>query len=215
MFKFLTPIILVGIAVGGFFMFTQPLLGDVNTLRKSISAYNEAMDNSKALDAEKDKLTQKFTSINPNDLEKLEKLLPDSVDNIKLILEIEKLAAPFGMIMKDIKYNVVKKKQEEKQLNADGTEISQEITDSSIKLEDNKDYGSWDLEFSVYGSYFNFLNFVKSLEKNLRIVDISSVEFSSESTEEIGKKTANSTTVTNSNNNYKFTFKIKTYWLKN
>ena len=69
-----------------------------------------------------------------------------------------------------------------------------------------KDYGVWNLGFSTQGTYSNFVNFVKDLEKNLRIVDIVSVDFSSSSG--IGVNPALSSI-------YKYDFKIKTYWLKN
>ena len=74
-----------------------------------------------------------------------------------------------------------------------------------------KDYGVFDLEFSTSGSYDNFINFTKDLEKNLRIVDISSISFSSEVSSGIGG--AGLKTI--SSEIYKYDFKIKTYWLKN
>lgn len=201
MFKFLSPIILVGIAVAGFFMLTNPYYKEVTDLKAQVASYNEALDNSKSLEAERDKLTQQYNSIETNNLIKLKRMLPDSVDNIRLILEIEKLAIPYGMVLKDVKYDT--KTQEE---TAAGT-LAVKNTKTSIVQEDNKDYGSWDLEFSTQGSYFDFLNFVKDIEKNLRIVDITSVEFAS--TNGTGLSTNQPT------NNYKYTFKIKTYWLKN
>lgn len=201
MFKFLSPIILVGIAVAGFFMLTNPYYKEVTDLKAQVASYNEALDNSKSLEAERDKLTQQYNSIETNNLIKLERMLPDSVDNIRLILEIEKLAIPYGMVLKDVKYDT--KTQEE---TAAGT-LAVKNTKTSTVQEDNKDYGAWDLEFSTQGSYFDFLNFVKDIEKNLRIVDITSVEFAS--TNGTGLSTNQPI------NNYKYTFKIKTYWLKN
>ena len=43
--------------------------------------------------------------MSPVDLIKLQKLLPDSIENIHLILEIEKMASPYGMVLKYVKYN--------------------------------------------------------------------------------------------------------------
>lgn len=199
MFRFLSPIILVGISVAGFFLFTNPYYKEVVALKDQVDSYNEALNNSKSLEAERDKLTQQYNSIDRNNLVKLERMLPDSVDNIRLILEIEKLAIPYGMILKDVKYDT--KTQEE------DTTLALKNAKTATAEENNKEYGTWELEFSTQGSYFDFLNFVKDLEKNLRIVDISSVEFSS--------KTGTGLAATQPSNNYKYTFTIKTYWLKN
>jgi len=102
---------------------------------------------------------------------KVTKLLPDNVDNIRLVLEIGSLAAPYGMVLKDVKYSAPDNTTNTQTNNNPSAPGAQKV---------NTDYGSSDLEFSIEGSYFNFLNFMKDLEKNLRIVDVSSISFSSE-----------------------------------
>jgi hypothetical protein len=72
----------------------------------------------------------------------------------------------------------------------------------------NEDYGVWNLEFSTEGSYNNFIKFTKDMEKNLRLVDIASVTFSA-------ADGAGSSKSSIANDVYKYSFKIKTYWLKN
>jgi Tfp pilus assembly protein PilO len=197
MFRYILPIILIGIAVAGFFILTNPLYKDISLERGQVASYNEALDNSKALEAERDKLTQKYNSFDPENLSKLQKLLPDNVDNIRLILEIEKIASPYGMVLKDVKYNVTD----------DDTTTPQAV--GAIQGGGNslpKDYGIWNLEFSTQGTYNNFVNFVKDLENNLRIVDISSVQFSSNVGMGLNPSLPEA---------YKYGFKIRTYWLKN
>ena len=105
MLQFLMPIIIIGIAVTGFFTFTSPTYEKINTLKAQTSSYDEALNNSKALETERDKLTAKYNTISGENLNRLIKLLPQNVDNIRLILEIEKLAAPFGMVLSDVKYD--------------------------------------------------------------------------------------------------------------
>ncbi|HBG68896.1 MAG: hypothetical protein UT98_C0003G0008 [Candidatus Nomurabacteria bacterium GW2011_GWF2_40_31] len=198
MFRFIMPVILIGIAVTTFFMFTNPVYKDISELRAEVASYNEALDNSKALENERDKLTAKYNSIDPDNLAKLQKLLPESIDNIRLILEIEKIALPYGMVLRDVKYNATEKKP---------ATVGVSIQGGAAALAANKDYGIWNLEFSTEGSYNNFINFTKDLESNLRIVDISSIDFISTDTR------VNSSTPAIPF--YKYTFKIKTYWLKN
>src|SRR3989344_7929444 len=109
--RFITPIILIAISITAFFVFTSPMYEQVGELRAQAGSYNEALSNSKALENERDKLTAKFNSINPENLAKLEKFLPENVDNIRLILEVEQLALPYGMPLNDIKYSATDAKQ--------------------------------------------------------------------------------------------------------
>jgi Tfp pilus assembly protein PilO len=197
MSRFLLPIILIGASLAIFMVFINPLYQGISDLRAQVSSYDEALTNSKALENERDKLTQKFNSITASDLERIKKMLPENVDNIRLILEIEKIASPFGMALRDVRYNPT---EDDTPAPSGGIQASPTAT--------AKEYGVWDLEFSTTGSYTNFLNFIKALESNLRIVDIASVEFSSETAGAAGAAPSVSSP-------YKYNFKIKTYWLKN
>ncbi|MFA4975285.1 MAG: hypothetical protein WC839_02860 [Candidatus Paceibacterota bacterium] len=200
MFKFILPTILIGIAVALFFTFTKPLYETISLEREQETSYNEALVNSKALESERDKLTQKYNSFNEEDLIRLQKLLPDNIDNIRLILEIEKIASPYGMVLKNVKYDTIDK-------NTSTTQTIQTTnTTKGIKSSSGKDYGMWNLEFSTQGTYNSFLNLIKDLENNLRIVDISSIQFF------LNTKIGLTSTLPDT---YTYNFKIKTYWLKN
>jgi hypothetical protein len=196
MFKNIISIVLISIGLAMFFTFASPTYQDILAKRVDIASYREASINSRMLENERDKLTNKFNSINPYNIEKLQKMLPDSVDNIRLILELELLAQPYGMILKEVKYSTDK---------PDNTNTIQAGKTASAQ----QDYGVWDLGFSTQGTYQNFVNFVKDIENNLRMVDIVSVEFSTGTTDT--KTNAN----VGSSEAYKYNIKIKTYWLKN
>ena len=165
MVRFAIPVILIGISVASFFFLVSPMYSGENgitALRAQIVSYNEALDNSKALESERDKLTQKYNSIDPDNLEKLKKFLPDSVDNIRLILEIEQLAAPYGMVLRDVKYDTNPKAEAKP---STGTVVAGGAAPTVV----NKNYGTWDLEFSTEGTYNNFLNFLKIFPPKLLI----------------------------------------------
>ncbi len=201
--KFIMPIIFILIAISGFFLFANPLMSDISDLNVKASSYNDALGNSKMLENERDKLTAKYNSIDPENLKKLEKFLPENVDNIRLILEIEQIAAPYGMALSNVKYSTpqavpagsVPQQGGVFQGGAGGKAVS-------------SDYGVFDLEFSTSGKYNNFLNFMRDLENNLRMVDISSISFTSNPVGVLGGKEQASDV-------YKYDFAIKTYWLKN
>jgi hypothetical protein len=200
MIRLITSFVLIGIAVATFFVFANPLYSDISQLQVQSAFYNEALTNSKALENERDKLTAKYNTIAGDNLTKIKKLLPDNIDNIRLILEIGKIALPYGMVLKNVKYNVVEK------TDAAATSVQGAVQGGNVAAISNKDYGIWNLEFSTEGTYNNFLNFLRDLESNLRIVDISSITFSSD----VGVRPGSFLPDV-----YTYDFKIKTYWLKN
>ena len=103
--RLIMPIVLIGISIAVFFLFFNPIYNNIGELRAQVASYDEALKNSKKLENERDKLTAKKNAIDVENLAKLQKLLPENIDNIRLILEIEKMASPYGMALKDVKYN--------------------------------------------------------------------------------------------------------------
>ena len=200
MTRFVLPIVLIVIAVFAFFMFTNPIFNDISALKAQVASYNEALNNSKALENERDILTAKYNTIDPDNLLKLQKLLPDNIDNIRLILEIGQIASPYGMTLTAVKYNATN-------VNTAVSNVAT-VQGGAVPSAGSNDYGTFNLEFSTSGSYDNFINFTKDLENNLRMVDISSIVFSSNT---------GATTVAKAGTPeiYTYDFKIKTYYLKN
>lgn len=196
------PLILLAISVGLFFTYTQKTYGDIQALQVKESSYNDALTNANELETVRDQLLEKYNMFAPGTLDRLSKLLPDNVDNIKLILEINDVAVRYGMSLKNVKFDSA----------AASTSSAKQIEQSNSKIaEKNKEYGIFDVEFSTEGTYPNFVAFIEDIEKSLRIVDVNSITFSSpENSGSFGGATPSKPA-----DLYKYDFKISTYWLKN
>ena len=193
--KYLLPIILLAASAGLFFVYINPSYLEIKDLREQENSFSEALSNSKKLEAIRDTLVKKYNDLATTvSLDRIKKFLPDNVDNIKLVLEINRVAEQYNMLVKNIKYDVPKKEAPA------GNQFVAQAPTGPVK-----DYDGFDLQFSVEGSYGNFVNFLESLEKSLRIVDLGSISFSS--TEAFSPSGAPT-------DRYKYDIKIKTYWLK-
>jgi Tfp pilus assembly protein PilO len=199
--RYITPIFLIGIAVAFFFMVTNPLYNSISASKDVSASYSQALDTSKELQNERDQLTAQYNNIDPVNLTKLQTLLPDNVNSIRLILEIGQIASPYGMSISNVKYDAAAPSS-----TADTATVVQAGSTGDTQ---SNDYGTFDLEFSTSGTYDNFMNFTRDLESNLRIIDISSVSFSSDTA--VGGANGKTT----SPEIYNYDFKVKTYWLKN
>ncbi|KKS45230.1 hypothetical protein A3I25_01325 [Candidatus Nomurabacteria bacterium RIFCSPLOWO2_02_FULL_42_17] len=197
MTRLFLPIILIGAAIGLFAVFTDSLYGEVKELSIEQDNYNTALSNSKQILKERDALVEKYNNFSEVDKEKLNKLLPDNVDNIRLIIELETLGLRDGMVLKDVK---VESASGGKTQDLSGEE--EEFVEN-LPSESKRDYSSMDISFSMDGTYQSFLKFISDLDKSLRMVDVQSIAFSSSSEKESAGAV------------YSFDFKIRTYWLKN
>ena len=189
--RYILPIILIGAAIGLFLLFTDPVYDEVKALQVQEKSFDEALTNSKKLQAVRGELIKKFNSFSPQDIQKLQKLLPNSADNIDLIIQIQRIALQYGMPLFNIKFDVKE-------------EPAPEFTREG-EVAAARDYNTFDLEFSVTGAYEDFISFLKDLEKNLRIADVT---FASFATTETGRRGQGPSGV------YNYDLEIKTYWLK-
>lgn len=194
--KFIFPILFVLISILIFIFGVNPIYKDVSLLRSGIATYNQALGNSAELQNKQDVLLKAYNEIKQEDKNRLKSLLPDSVNNIGLIIEIERIAIIHGMPIKDIKFEAKKK---------DGAPIDPNVIVAETAV-DNRPYGVFPIEFSTDGKYDNFVLFLKDLEYNLRLVDVKSVSFS--------VPDATKVIEAGDPNIYHYTLKIETYWLK-
>lgn len=201
MFRIVIPTIVILAAIGSFLGYTSPQYEEIKAIKAEIASYNDALGNSKKLQSARKDLTNRYNAISLDSQEKLKKMLPDDIDNIRLILEIQKIVKQYpGMDLKNIKFDTTS-----------GSTITpgqvSQVSAATI-AQQNKPYGQLEMDFTVVGSYANFLKFLQDLEKNLRIIDVESISFSSTAPSGFSAATTAADT-------YNFNFKIRTYWLKN
>lgn len=159
--RFITPIILIVLAVGVFIWYINPTYNRIKLLREEAAQFDMALNRSRELIAVRDALLSKYNMIPTRDLERLERLLPDHVDNVRLILDMDNIAAQYGMALQDIATG---------EASGEGSELGA----------DTNPYGAITLAFSVRSSYNNFLEFLMDLEESLRVVDVVALSFTTD-----------------------------------
>ena len=162
--KFIFPTILVLLSIGLFFIFINPTYSRIGNVKKGTFAYDGALNKSKELQSLRDSLLAEYNTISSSNIDRLRKMLPDHVDNVRLIIEIDNIASAYGMTVKDATLA---------SSNDNENDDERSIFEATV---DNKQ--SMTLNFSVVAPYGSFLSFLKDLEKNLRIVDVESITFS-------------------------------------
>lgn len=184
--KSFTPLILIAVSIALFFMATDPIYKQVQDLQAQKSEYDDVLTKSQELLAKRSDLQKKYTAFSPSDVERLRKLIPDAVDNVRLIIDMDEIAKRYGLTLKGVNLDDSKGKNG----------ASDPVT--TITAGEPK-YGTIGMGFSVSANYDTFLSFLRDLEQSLRLVDVTSV----------GLHAGSSATST-----YSFDVSLKTYWLK-
>jgi Tfp pilus assembly protein PilO len=191
----LTAIIIAGAI---FFLYTQPTYDQSKTIQTQIANYDTALQKAAELQTLKQQLLARYNAFNPSDIERLQKLLPDHVDNIRLILDMDNIATHDGMSLSnvDISGNT--------SMAGDTKTVIGSLGAGTQK------YSTLTIAFSTSGTYTDFKKFLSDLQSSLRIVDMTTLTISP------GGAVAVLPGQQQTSNEPVFTFGIglKTYWLK-
>ncbi len=188
--RYLSLIILIALSLGTLFFYVKPRYDATKETREQIAAYSANLDTAEKLRTSREELITKYNAISKGNLDSLKALLPDSVDNIRLIIQIDSLASRNGLsTVRNVEY-----------------QVDQDIASQTSQLQSRKDsdklYSEFVISFQTTGQYKNFLSFLSDLEENLRLVDVARIEF---------RPMSEATALTG---NMVYTVTITTYWLK-
>lgn len=190
--------LLIVSAGGLFYVYVSPTYEEIKALRVEKAEYDDALADSQKVQEKRDELLERYnTDFSPNDLESLEKLLPSRVDNIRLIIEIDGIAAKYGMVLKNVQVSA----------SAADTSGSADFPNQAMPGAEAPSYGTAQFSFEVSGSYETYRSFIKDLEYSLRIIDLREISFAAE------KNDSDAKTGRTGFDRYDFKTAIETYWL--
>jgi len=147
-------------AIGIFFSYIHPTwTGAIAETRASIVANDEALEAASAYTAQQNALAAARNAIDPANLERLSIFLPDSVDNVGLILDLNALASRSGIVLSNIDV---------------ATETSSANTTSRAAAPGARvdPVGSVDLTLSAVGTYSALQTFLMGIERSARILEV-------------------------------------------
>lgn len=189
--KNITPIILLILAIGIYFTFTKNKFDDIKTQQVLNSSYQEALNNSEKLIKLREKVTRDYNDISAENRKNLEKMLPNYIDNVRLIIDVNGVGARHGLFLKNIKTDA----------SSQVASVPNAANNTNSLIANTKTatdgYETVTLSFSVTTDYQTFIDLLKDLEASMRIIDISKITLTAGDTK-----------------NYEYGVELKTYWIK-
>ncbi|MDP2593876.1 MAG: hypothetical protein Q8P36_00845 [bacterium] len=154
----LLPFLSLMLAIGIFFAYVNPLWnGKIAEQRAAIAQNDQALASAKRYVERENQLAAAKNAIDPAALDRLKAFLPDSVNNIGLILDLNALAARSGLSLSSI----------------DVTKNTAAAPDeSSLPNAATDPIGTVDLKVSAIGSYEALQSFLIGAELSERLLDV-------------------------------------------
>lgn len=183
----ITALILVILAVGIYFTYTSGQITVLKSIQAENNQYLSAINNAEKLIKLRDSVLNQYNAISDEDKARLDKLVPDNIDNVRLIIDISGIAARHGITAAGIKTSA-------------DTSISASTPKQTAPNQIMSSGGGLStvtVTFNVTTTYVNFITFLQDLERSLRILDVTSITLSA-----------------SDNGIYTYGVTLNTYWLK-
>jgi Tfp pilus assembly protein PilO len=167
-------------------MYVGPSYSNIQTLIGQEHQYQDALSKAAELGTVRDQLLTKYNSFSQDNLSRLSRILPDSVNTVKLVTDLDSIAGRYGITVHSV-------------------QITQALVDNSqainTSVASTTPYNTTTINFSFSATYQNLVSYLKDLEKSLQMIDIKSVGFN------VPQSGFNA-------NIYDYTVSIETYSLK-
>jgi len=155
------PIFALFVAIGIFFAYISPTWsGEIAAAKAAIASDNQALAAASEYTAQQNELISARNAIIPANLARITAFLPDSVDNVGLILNLNALAARSGLSLSNIDVMA-------SSASTPGTSAS-----GVLPVHSASPINSVDLSLSAIGSYQALQTFLIGIEKSERLLDV-------------------------------------------
>jgi len=152
------------VAIGIFFLYINPTWsGTIATAKAAIASDNEALVTANQYTAQQNELASARDAIHPADLARLTTFLPDSVDNVRIILDLNALAARSGLSLSGIS------------VAPNANSASSGTASEALPTTGTNPVSSVDISLSAVGTYTALQNFLQGVERSARILDVQSI----------------------------------------
>jgi len=155
------PALALILAVGIFFGYVGPTWGgSIAKTRAAITIDDQALAAAQQYSAQQNQLAAARDAIDPANLTALDNFLPDSVDNVGLILDLNALAARSGISVASIDV-----------ITSDAVG-GRGVAAGALPVAGTNPVGSVDLSLSAFGTFAAVQSFLAGIERSTRILDV-------------------------------------------
>lgn len=197
---------MIVLAVGIFLTVTKGVLDDAGAIAAQNAQYQKSIAKWDELRKQRAAISAQYDAVSDADKQVLNKMLPDSVDNIRLIIDMNNIANEHKLVLKGVKAS----SPSSDTTTAPDSSATRRLTPGPAgasapgglnTLDATKSGGptlqTVAITFSVSATYAQFLDLMTALEKNLRLMDLTHLTLSA-----------------NNTGTYDYSVELQTYWLK-
>ncbi len=196
-----TAVILIVLSIGVYLEFTQNVWNDTQSIIAVNGTYQNAITDAKKVNDKVAQIAASYNSISASDQDRMNKILPTNVDNIRLIIDLNSVALRRGFTLHDITVtSPANTAAQPAPAPVSSAAVASAAAGTSILSVPQAPLVSVDtvtVGFNASATYQQFIQFMRDAEADLHILDVSHLSVKS-----------------HDNGIDDYTVEFKTYWLR-
>ncbi len=198
--------ILIIVGIGLYFTVAKPIFDETKSVKEVNDKLQEALTGMDEVIRIRDDINKKYNSIGEENKAKLDKMIPDSVDNIRLVIDLNNLARQKNLMLENLRVAVPSGSGKQTNARTPVTSVGTTPVNmtGAVGLSGPNEFNVAEptldkitFSFGVKATFDQFVGLLQAMQANLRITDLTSLSM-----------TANDQGV------YEFDLQFQTYWLK-
>jgi len=178
----------------------MPVFDKVSSLREDLKAWQGKLDDTQALSRKLESLKKKYDTMS-DEIERVSQAVPAGEDTPGLLVQLEQLASQNGLILNNVSFAVQDTKKAKKTtvvtgegpLPVSSTGTASGALPTAQKSAMPAGVKIMTVDLSLSGAQNSFKAFLSALEDNLRIMDVTTIDFAGKgSSSEVGTSSGSS-----------------------
>jgi Tfp pilus assembly protein PilO len=153
MTRLLPALAMIGAVALGFMYVSPAYSKAIPSIHEAMARKDSALEKAGEFEKRRNDLQEKRAAASTEDITRIEEFLPDSVDNIQLILDLTALASRSSVQLTKIEV---------------ARQAAASVTEGSLS-------GHIDVNLEIAGTYTAFSGFIKAIEESARLIDVTAL----------------------------------------
>lgn len=171
MSRIIRPIAAIVIGLLVLFFFVRPMAEEMRTAQAESKEYADVLEKATQFNRLLGELTAKQESISATDRERIDLLVPKKVDEVRALVDLEYLASEHSMSFRDITAELAAEEIAEAEASGGSRRPTGTNEEAVSGLKSSQ------LSFTVLGTYEQFRDFLRDLERSLVLMEVVSITF--------------------------------------
>ncbi|TSC70387.1 MAG: hypothetical protein CEO12_411 [Parcubacteria group bacterium Gr01-1014_46] len=155
--KPILSIAVIAVCIGVYFVYIRPMTVDIKLLNIKKAEYKNVLNRVKEINEKREAILSEYNSIPEADIDRLNKMVPETLNSVELLNNLSVIGAQHGIIIKEFRA------------------VDTSSNNSDVVSNTGSPYKTNTITMRLTGQYNQFINYLWNVESGLSLIDVTNL----------------------------------------